>query len=133
MRSQVSQCDGSAPGEKHAGREEGAYAKTPLCDENTRFARTPTASQSRANRKDLRRSGKLVIRRYGCRASSDCETRRGCLSGSLASLVVVVPRVTRRVTGRFVCALGMICPRVCGGAGLASAAGLIRSLSARRA
>lgn len=29
--------------------------------------------------------------------------------------------------------LGMICPRVHGGAGLASAAGLIRSLSARRA
>ena len=66
--------------------------------------------------------------------SGDCETRRGCLSGALASLVVVVPRVTRRVTGRrLMRALGMICPRVRGGAGLASAAGLIRSLSARRA
>src|SRR5438093_12298763 len=52
------------------------------------------------------------------------------LSGTVASLVVAVPCVTRRVTGRFVRALGMICPRVCGGAGLAPAAGLIRSLSA---
>ena len=48
----------------------------------------------------------------------------------VASLVVAVPRVTRRGFGRFVCALAMICLRVCGGAGLAPAAGLIRSLSA---
>ena len=61
------------------------------------------------------------------------KTRRVGLSGAVASLVVAVPRVTRQVTGRLVCALGMICPRVCGGAGLAPAAGLIRSLSARRA
>jgi hypothetical protein len=65
--------------------------------------------------------------------SGDCETRLVGLSGAIASLVVAVPRVTRQVTGRFVCALGMICPRGCGGAGLAPAAGLIRSLSALRA
>ena len=41
-----------------------------------------------------------------------------------------MPRVTCRVTGRLVRALGMICLRVRGGAGLAPAAGLIRSLSA---
>jgi len=64
------------------------------------------------------------------RRSGDCETRRVGLSGVIASLVVVVPRVTRQVTGRCVRALLMICPRVCGGAGLAPAAGLIRSLSA---
>jgi len=52
------------------------------------------------------------------------------LSGPVASLVVAVPRVTRRVTGRFVRALRMNYPRVRGGAGLAPAAGLIRSLSA---
>jgi hypothetical protein len=52
------------------------------------------------------------------------------LSGLIASLVVVVPRVTRQVTGRRLRALRMICLRVCGGAGLAPAAGLIRSLSA---
>jgi len=52
-----------------------------------------------------------------------------CL-GWLPAWFVVVPRVTRRVTGRFVRALGIICPRVCGGAGLASAAGSIGSLSA---
>jgi hypothetical protein len=52
------------------------------------------------------------------------------LSGVIASLVVAVPRVTHRVTGRFVRALGMNCLRVRGGAGLAPAAGLIRSLSA---
>ena len=63
-------------------------------------------------------------------ASGDGKTRRVGLSGAVASLVVAVPCVTRRVTGRFVRALGMICPRVCGGAGLAPAAGLIRSLSA---
>ena len=62
--------------------------------------------------------------------SCDGKTGRVGLSGFVASLVVAVPRVTRQVTGRFVCALGMICPRVCGGAGLAPAAGLIRSLSA---
>ena len=44
-------------------------------------------------------------------------------------MVVAVPRVTRRVTGRRVRALGMNRPRVRGGAGLAPAAGLIRSLS----
>jgi hypothetical protein len=63
-------------------------------------------------------------------ASGDCKSRRVGLSGLVASLVVVVPRVTRRVTGRRVRALGMIRLRVCGGAGLAPAAGLIRSLSA---
>src|SRR6058998_1410798 len=62
--------------------------------------------------------------------SGDCKSRRVGLSGSVASLVVAVPRVTRRVTGRRVRALGMIRLRVCGGAGLAPAAGLIRSLSA---
>ena len=62
--------------------------------------------------------------------SGDCETRWGGLSWAIASLVVVVPRVTRRVTGRLLRALGMICLRVRGGAGLAPAAGLIRSLSA---
>jgi hypothetical protein len=62
--------------------------------------------------------------------SGVCETRRGCLSGTLASLVVAVPGVARQVTGRFVRALGMICLLVRGGAGLAPAAGLIRSLSA---
>jgi hypothetical protein len=63
--------------------------------------------------------------------SGDGKTRRVGLSGTVASLVVVVPRVTRRVTGRLMRALGMICLRVRGGAGLAPAAGLIRSLSAR--
>jgi hypothetical protein len=63
-------------------------------------------------------------------ASGDCKSRWVGLSGFVASLVVVVPRVTRRVTGRRVRALGMIRLRVCGGAGLAPAAGLIRSLSA---
>ena len=37
--------------------------------------------------------------------------------GAVASLVVSVLRVTRQVTGRFVRALGMICPGVHGGAG----------------
>jgi hypothetical protein len=64
------------------------------------------------------------------RLSSDCETCCVGLSGAIASLVVAVPGVTRQVTGRFVRALGMICPRVRGGAGLAPAAGLIRSSSA---
>src|SRR5437879_9456604 len=63
-------------------------------------------------------------------SSGDGKPRRVGLSGVVASLVVAVPRVTRRVTGRFVRALAMICLRVCGGAGLAPAAGLIRSLSA---
>jgi hypothetical protein len=62
--------------------------------------------------------------------SGDGKTRRVGLSGAIASLVVAVPRVTRRVTGRFVRAFGMNRPRVRGGAGLAPAAGLIRSLSA---
>jgi hypothetical protein len=62
--------------------------------------------------------------------SGDGKTPPVGLSGAVASLVVAVPRVTRRVTGRRVRALGMICPRVRGGAGLAPAAGLIRSLSA---
>jgi hypothetical protein len=62
--------------------------------------------------------------------SEDGKTRRVGLSGAVASLVVAVPCVTRRVTGRRVRALRMICLRVCGGAGLAPAAGLIRSLSA---
>lgn len=64
------------------------------------------------------------------RRSGDGKTRRVGLSGAVASLVVVVPCVTRRGTGHLVCAFGMICPRVRGGAGLAPAAGLIRSLSA---
>ena len=62
--------------------------------------------------------------------SGDCETRRVGLSGAVASLVVAVLCVTLQATGRRVRALGMICPRECGGAGLAPAAGLIRSLSA---
>jgi hypothetical protein len=65
--------------------------------------------------------------------SGDGKTRRVGLSGAVASLVVAVPCVTRRVTGRRVRALGMIRPRVRGGAGLAPAAGLIRSLSALEA
>ena len=52
------------------------------------------------------------------------------LCGGFAGVVVAVACVTRRVTGRRVRALGMIRLRVCGGAGLAPAAGLIRSLSA---
>jgi len=36
------------------------------------------------------------------RPLGDCETRWVGLSGAVASLVVVVPLVTRRVTGRFV-------------------------------
>jgi len=67
------------------------------------------------------------------RFSGVCETRRVGLSGFDVSLVVAVSRVTRLVTGRFVCALGMICLRVRGGAGLAPAAGLIRSSSAEKA
>jgi hypothetical protein len=63
-------------------------------------------------------------------SSGDGKTRGVGLSGTVASLVVAVPRVTRRVTGRRVRALGMNCLRVRGGAGLAPAAGLIRSLSA---
>ena len=62
--------------------------------------------------------------------SGNGKTRRDGLSGAVASLVVVVPRVTRRVTGRLMRALRMICLRVRGGAGLAPAAGLIRSMSA---
>jgi hypothetical protein len=65
--------------------------------------------------------------------SGDGKTRRVGLSGAVASLVVAVPCVTRQVTGRFVRALGMNRPRVRGGAGLAPAAGLIRSLSASSA
>ena len=65
-----------------------------------------------------------------CRPSGVGKTRRVGLSGAVASLVVAVPRVTRQVTGRRVRAFGMNCPRVRGGAGLAPAAGLIRSLSA---
>lgn len=42
--------------------------------------------------------------------SGDGKTRRVGLSGAVASLVVAVPRVTRRVTGRFVRALRMIRP-----------------------
>ncbi|HXL42488.1 MAG TPA: hypothetical protein VN960_00345 [Gaiellaceae bacterium] len=60
----------------------------------------------------------------------DGKTRGVGLSGAVASLVVAVPRVTRQVTGRRVRAFGMNCLRVRGGAGLAPAAGLIRSLSA---
>ena len=64
------------------------------------------------------------------RHSGDGKTRRVCLSGPVAGLVVAVARVTRRVTRRRVRALGMNRPRVHGGAGLAPAAGLIGSLSA---
>ena len=76
-----------------------------------------------------KRSQNLPFLRLGY-ISGDGKTHRVGLSGVVASLVVAVPRVTRRVTGHFVCALGMMCLRVCGGAGLAPAAGLIRSLSA---
>ena len=62
--------------------------------------------------------------------SSDGKTRPVGLSGADASLVVAVSCVTRLVTGRLVRAFGMNRPRVRGGAGLAPAAGLIRSLSA---
>ena len=62
--------------------------------------------------------------------SSDCETRRVGLSEAVASLVVAVPHVTHQATGRRVRALRMIRPCARGGAGLAPAAGLIRSLSA---
>src|SRR5215207_11224439 len=62
--------------------------------------------------------------------SGVCETRWVGLSGAVASLVVVVPHVTRQGTGRVVRALGMICLCVRGGAGLVPAVGLIRSLSA---
>ena len=58
------------------------------------------------------------------------KTRRVGLSGAVASLVVVVPFVTRRVTGRFVRALLNDPSERQGDAGLAPAAGLIRSLSA---
>jgi hypothetical protein len=68
----------------------------------------------------------------GLTHSAQVTVRLG-LSGVIASLVVAVPRVTHRVTGRFVRALGMNCLRVRGGAGLAPAAGLIRSLSALEA
>jgi hypothetical protein len=52
------------------------------------------------------------------------------LSGAVASLVVVVPFVTRRVTGRLVRAFLNDPSERQGDAGLAPAAGLIRSLSA---
>jgi len=64
------------------------------------------------------------------RGSGDGKTRRVGLSGAVASLDVAVACVTRQVTGRRERAFGMICLHVCGGAGLAPAAGLIRSLSA---
>ena len=51
--------------------------------------------------------------------SGDGKTHRVGLSGLIASLIVAVPRVTRLVTGRCERALGMNCPRVRGGAGLA--------------
>jgi hypothetical protein len=62
--------------------------------------------------------------------SGDCETGWVGLSGVVASLVFVVPHVTRLGTGRFSCALGMICLCERGDAGLVPAVGLIRSLSA---
>ena len=62
--------------------------------------------------------------------SGDCETWRVGLSGAVASLVFVVPHVTRLGTGRFWCAFGMICLCERGDAGLVPAVGLIRSLSA---
>src|SRR6266536_2698806 len=62
--------------------------------------------------------------------SGDCKSRRVGLSGAVASLVVVVPLVTRRVTGRLVRALLNDPSERQGDAGLAPAAGLIRSLSA---
>src|SRR6266508_6886442 len=45
-------------------------------------------------------------------ASGDCKTRLVVCLGPFASLVFAVSRVTRRMTGRRVRALGMICPRV---------------------
>jgi hypothetical protein len=63
------------------------------------------------------------------RLSGDGKTRRVGLSGAVASLVVVVPFVTRGVTGRFVGALLSDPSGRQGDAGLAPAAGLIRSLS----
>ena len=74
--------------------------------------------------------GTLRRRRQSQVPSRDGKTRRVGLSGTVASLVVAVPCVTRQETGRRVRALEMIRLRVCGGAGLAPAAGLIRSLSA---
>jgi hypothetical protein len=68
-------------------------------------------------------STRSVLRSFG-------KTRRVGLSGGIASLVVAVSGVTRQGFGRFVRVLGMNCPLVRGGAGLASAFGLIRSLSA---
>jgi hypothetical protein len=62
--------------------------------------------------------------------SGDCETHGVGLSGAVASLVFVVPHVTRLGTGRWLCALGMICLCERGDAGLVPAVGLIRSLSA---
>ena len=61
----------------------------------------------------------------------DGKTGRVGLSGAVASLVVVVPFVTRRVTGRVVRAFLNDPSGRQGDAGLAPAAGLIRSLSAR--
>jgi hypothetical protein len=69
--------------------------------------------------------------RTGLDLSGDCETWRVGLSGAVASLVFVVPHVTRLGTGRFWCAFGMICLCERGDAGLVPAVGLIRSLSAR--
>jgi hypothetical protein len=62
--------------------------------------------------------------------SGDCKSQWVGLSGAVASLVVVVPFVTRRVTGRLVRALLNDPSERQGDAGLAPAAGLIRSLSA---
>jgi len=63
-------------------------------------------------------------------ASGDCKSLQVGLSGAVASLVVVVPFVTRRVTGRLVRAFLNDPSERQGDADLAPAAGLIRSLSA---
>jgi hypothetical protein len=72
----------------------------------------------------------ILIARLRHPASGVGKSRTVVPSEVVASLVVVVPRVTRQGFGRFVRVFGMNCPRVRGGAGLASAFGLIRSLSA---
>jgi hypothetical protein len=62
--------------------------------------------------------------------SGVCESWRVGPSGAVASLVSSVSFVTPQASGRVVRALGMNCRSVHGGAGLAPAVGLIRSLSA---
>src|SRR5512132_1552325 len=70
----------------------------------------------------------LRFARSSTPSSGDCKSRRVALSGAVASVVVAVPRVTRRVTGRCMRALGMIRLCVCGDAGLANARGYAEAL-----